>query len=268
MASRIQNIFASLKAAGRKALIPYITAGDPNPGATVGLMHALVRGGADIIELGVPFSDPMADGPVIQKAAERALAFGVSLRQVIGMVAEFRKTDGKTPVVLMGYANPIEAMGYEVFSALAAEAGVDGVLTVDLPLEEAVERVATLKRHGLDPIFLLAPTTPAQRVAMIGELASGYMYYVSLKGVTGAAHLDIDNVADKMRQLRHNTALPIGVGFGIRDAESAAAVAKVADAVIIGSRIVQELEQGESGLQDRLVAFLSGVRSAVDAVRA
>lgn len=268
MASRIQNIFASLKAAGRKALIPYITAGDPNPGATVGLMHALVRGGADIIELGVPFSDPMADGPVIQKAAERALAFGVSLRQVIGMVAEFRKTDDKTPVVLMGYANPIEAMSYETFSALAAEAGVDGVLTVDLPPEEAPERVAVLKRHGLDPIFLLAPTTPAQRVAMISELASGYMYYVSLKGVTGAAHLDIDNVADKMRQLRHNTALPIGVGFGIRDAESAAAVAKVADAVIIGSRIVQELEQGESGLQDRLVAFLSGVRSAVDAVRA
>lgn len=268
MASRIQNTFARLQAAGRKALIPYITAGDPNPGATVGLMHTLVRGGADIIELGVPFSDPMSDGPVIQKAAERALAFGVSLRQVIAMVAEFRQQDSSTPVVLMGYANPMEAMGYETFSTLAAAAGVDGVLTVDLPPEEAAERVAILKQHGIDPIFLLAPTTPGPRVEQIAKLASGYVYYVSLKGVTGAAHLDINNVADKMMQLRHNIALPIGVGFGIRDAESAAAVARVADAVIIGSRIVQELEQGESGLQDRLVAFLSGVRSAVDAVHA
>lgn len=268
MASRIQNTFASLKQAGRKALIPYITAGDPDPRITVDLMHALVRGGADIIELGVPFSDPMADGPVIQKAAERALAHGVSLKQVISMVAEFRKVDATTPVVLMGYANPIEAMGYEVFSSQAVAAGVDGVLTVDLPPEEAVERVAILKHHGLDPIFLLAPTTPPSRVAMIAGLASGYVYYVSLKGVTGAANLDIASVADKMLQLRQNIALPIGVGFGIRDPESAAAVAGVADAVIIGSRIVQELEQGESGLQDRLVAFLSGVRSAVDAVRA
>jgi len=267
MVSRIKNTFDNLQQAGRKALIPYITAGDPHPRVTVDLMHALVRGGADIIELGVPFSDPMADGPVIQKAAERALAHGVSLKQVLGLVAEFRKTDSLTPVVLMGYANPIEAMGYETFSGLAVAAGVDGVLTVDLPPEEAAERVEILKRHGLDPIFLLAPTTPPERVAMIAGFASGYVYYVSLKGVTGAANLDIDSVAAKMKQLRQNIDLPIGVGFGIRDAESAAAVASVADAVIIGSRIVQELEQGEAGLQDRLVAFLSGVRSAVDAVR-
>lgn len=264
--SRIQNTFSRLKTAGRQALIPYITAGDPNPSLTVDLMHALVRGGADIIELGVPFTDPSADGPVIQKAAERALAHGVSLRQVIAMVAEFRKTDANTPVVLMGYANPIEAMGYENFGAVAAEAGVDGVLTVDLPPEEAGERVAILKRHGLDPIFLLAPTTPPARVSMIAGLASGYVYYVSLKGVTGAANLDIASVAEKMAELRQNISLPIGVGFGIRDAESAAAVARVADAVIIGSRIVQEAEQGEAGLQGRLQAFLSEVRRAVDAV--
>jgi tryptophan synthase alpha chain len=265
MASRIQKTFAGLKQRGRKALIPYITAGDPNPAITVSLMHALVRGGADIIEVGVPFSDPMADGPVIQKAAERALAHGVSLRQVIAMVEAFRKDDPDTPIVLMGYANPIEAMGYEAFAQQAVAAGVDGVLTVDLPPEEAGERVAILKQYGLDPIFLLAPTTPPSRVSRIAALASGYVYYVSLKGVTGAAHLDVVSVAEKLQELRANIALPIGVGFGIRDAASAAAVAGVSDAVIIGSRIVQELEQGESGLQERLVAFLSGVRHAVDA---
>lgn len=266
MASRIQRTFSNLRQLGRKALIPYITAGDPHPGTTVELMHSLVRGGADIIELGVPFSDPMADGPVIQRASERALVHGVSLKQVVAMVAEFRRVDAETPVVLMGYANPLEAMGYEEFARAASAAGVDGVLTVDLPPEEAVERVSVLKNYGLDPIFLLAPTTPENRVAMIAGLASGYVYYVSLKGVTGAANLDIAAVAAKMHELRKNIELPIGVGFGIRDAESAAEVARVADAVIIGSRIVQELEQGESGLQDRLVAFLSGVRRAVDAV--
>lgn len=265
--SRIQNTFSNLKAAGRQALIPYITAGDPEPSLTVELMHGLVKGGADIIELGVPFTDPSADGPVIQRAAERALAHGVSLRQVLSMVAEFRKTDEKTPVVLMGYANPVEAMGYENFSKQAVEAGVDGILTVDLPPEEAGERAAVLKRHGLDPIFLLAPTTPPARVAMIAKLASGYVYYVSLKGVTGAAHLDVASVAEKMAELRQNISLPIGVGFGIRDAASAAAVARVSDAVIIGSRIVQEAEQGKEGLAGRLEAFLSGVRQAVDASR-
>lgn len=266
--SRIQSTFARLQAAGRQALIPYITAGDPQPSATVALMHALVAGGADVIELGVPFSDPMADGPVIQRASERALAHGVSLRHVIGMVAEFRRTDTTTPVVLMGYANPVEAMGYETFSRTAAEAGVDGLLTVDLPPEEAASRVAVLKQYGIDPIFLLAPTTPDSRVAAVAQFASGYVYYVSLKGVTGAAHLDIANVAEKLASLRQLISLPIGVGFGIRDADSAKAVARVADAVVIGSRIVQEVEQGEVGLTDRLTQFLSGIRAAMDTARA
>lgn len=266
--SRIQNTFSRLQAAGRQALIPYITAGDPNPAATVDVMHALVAGGADIIELGVPFSDPMADGPVIQRASERALAHGMSLRKVIAMVAEFRKSDPDTPVVLMGYANPMEAMGYEAFSEVASAAGVDGVLTVDLPPEEAPERVAVLKRFGIDPIFLLAPTTPVSRMQAVAKLAGGYVYYVSLKGVTGAANLDIASVAAKLNELRQHIALPIGVGFGIRDAASAKAVAGVADAVIIGSRIVQEVENGEAGLAERLKTFLSGVRAAMDTARA
>jgi tryptophan synthase alpha chain len=266
--SRIQNTFSCLQASDRQALIPYITAGDPNPGVTVSLMHALVEGGADIIELGVPFSDPMADGPVIQRASERALAHGVSLRKVIEMVAEFRQKNDKTPVVLMGYANPIEAMGYGAFAKVASAAGVDGVLTVDLPPEEAPERVGILKQYGLDPIFLLAPTTPPERVQAVAKLASGYVYYVSLKGVTGAANLDIANVAAKLGMLRQHIALPIGVGFGIRDAASAKAVASVADAVIIGSRIVQEVEHGETGLEKRLTAFLGTVRTAMDAARA
>jgi len=265
--SRIQNTFSRLSSVGRKALIPYITAGDPNPAVTVGLMHALVAGGADIIELGVPFTDPSADGPVIQRAAERALAHGVSLRDVIAMVAEFRKTDADTPVVLMGYANPVEAMGYEAFGAAAQEAGIDGLLTVDLPPEEAIERVAVLKRFSIAPIFLLAPTTPPARAKAVATLAEGYVYYVSLKGVTGAANLDVDSVAAKLSELRQYISLPIGVGFGIRDAASASAVAAVADAVVIGSRIVQEVEQGEAGLAGRLNAFVSGIRSAMDAKR-
>jgi tryptophan synthase alpha chain len=262
--SRIQLTFARLQAAGRKALIPYITAGDPNPDLTVSLMHALVQGGADIIELGVPFSDPMADGPVIQRASERALANGMSLRKVLEMVQAFRRDDAQTPVVLMGYANPIEAMGYQTFSAAAVAAGVDGVLTVDLPPEEAVDRVKVLKQAGLDPIFLLAPTTPVSRVEAVAKMASGYVYYVSLKGVTGAAHLDVADVAKRLEILRGSINLPIGVGFGIRDAASAKAVATVADAVVIGSRIVQELEQGADGLAVRLTDFLHGVREAMD----
>ncbi len=266
--SRIQTTFARLQAAGRKALIPYITAGDPHPGMTVELMHALVRGGADIIELGVPFSDPMADGPVIQLAAERALKHGTSLRMVLDMVAEFRKTDAATPVVLMGYANPVEAMGYPAFSQAAAAAGVDGVLTVDLPPEESAGRTEILKQHGIDPVFLIAPTTPAKRLDAVAALASGYVYYVSLKGVTGAATLDVGSVAGKLAELRQHISLPIGVGFGIRDAESARAIAEVADAIIIGSRIVQEIAAGEAGLADRLVAFLTGIRAAIDSARA
>ena len=266
--SRIQTTFARLQASGRKALIPYITAGDPRPGMTVELMHALVKGGADIVELGVPFSDPMADGPVVQLAVERALKHGTSLRMVLEMVAEFRKTDAQTPVVLMGYANPIEAMGYPAFSSAAAAAGVDGVLTVDLPPEEVAERIAVLKQYGIDPIFLLAPTTPANRLDAVARMASGYVYYVSLKGVTGAATLDVGSVERRMIELRQHIALPIGVGFGIRNAESARAVAQVSDAIIIGSRLVQEVEAGEAGLAERLTTFLSGIRAAIDTVRA
>lgn len=266
--SRIDNTFSRLRLSRRKALIPYITAGDPEPGATVGLMHALVAGGADILELGVPFTDPSADGPVIQRAAERALAHGVSLRQVIAMVAEFRKTDADTPVVLMGYANPVEAMGFEAFAKAAAEAGVDGLLTVDLPPNEAGVRAAALRACGIAPIFLLAPTTPAARAQAVAQLAQGYVYYVSLKGVTGAANLDVASVEAKLAELRQHIALPIGVGFGIRDEASASAVAKLADAVVIGSRIVQEVEQGSEGLVARLTAFVSGIRRAMDAATA
>ncbi|GLS03366.1 tryptophan synthase alpha chain [Chitiniphilus shinanonensis] len=266
--SRIQKVFSQLAAQQRQALIPFITAGDPRPGLTVELMHALVAGGADIVELGVPFSDPMADGPVIQRASERALAHKVTLRQVLAMVAEFRQRDADTPVVLMGYANPVEAMGYEAFASAAAAAGVDGVLTVDLPPEEAEECTGVLRAHGLDQIFLLAPTTPESRLKSAARLAGGYVYYVSLKGVTGAANLDIDSVASKLATLRQHLSLPIGVGFGIRDAESARRVARVADAVVIGSRLVQEVEAGEEGLAARLTAFLAEVRAAMDSADA
>ncbi|GAB3249439.1 tryptophan synthase subunit alpha [Chitinimonas naiadis] len=265
--SRIQTTFSRLKQHGKQALIPFITAGDPHPAATVGLMHALVAGGADIVELGVPFSDPMADGPVIQKASERALAHGVSLSHVLDMVREFRRRDADTPVVLMGYANPVEAMGYETFAVAAADAGVDGVLTVDMPPEEAGKLSDTLKQHGLDPIFLLAPTTPAWRVDEVAKHASGYVYYVSLKGVTGAATLDIASVAAKLDELRSHLSLPIGVGFGIRDAASAQAVARIADSVIIGSRLVQEVEEHGADAAARLTAFLREVRGAMDAAR-
>ncbi|MDN3577302.1 tryptophan synthase subunit alpha [Chitinimonas viridis] len=265
--ARIQTVFSRLKSQQKQALIPYITAGDPHPAATVGLMHALVAGGADIVELGVPFSDPMADGPVIQKASERALAHGVSLTSVLDMVRDFRRRDAETPVVLMGYANPVEAMGYEVFAKAASEAGVDGVLTVDLPPEEAAALSDILKAHGLDPIFLLAPTTPDWRVAEVAKHAAGYVYYVSLKGVTGAATLDIDSVASKLAHLRGQLSLPIGVGFGIRDAASAQAVARIADSVIIGSRLVQEVEEHGADAAVRLTAFLREVRSAMDAAR-
>ncbi|MDE2090157.1 MAG: tryptophan synthase subunit alpha, partial [Gammaproteobacteria bacterium] len=230
--SRISACFTRLRSEGRKALIPYITAGDPNPAVTVPLMHAMVAAGADIIEVGVPFSDPMADGPVIQQACERALAHHVSLNMVLGMVRQFRREDGMTPVVLMGYLNPVEVMGYEPFAAAAAQAGVDGVLTVDLPPEEGYDLIGHLRRYGLDPIFLLAPNTTQTRAAMICAAASGFIYYVSLKGVTGAATLDAEAVARKLEEIRTVTKLPSGVGFGIRDGASAAQVATVADAVV------------------------------------
>ena len=263
--SRIASTFERLAAASRKALIPFITAGDPEPGLTVTLMQALVAGGADIIELGVPFSDPMADGPTIQRASERALAYGVSLRIVLGMVKEFRKHDNLTPVVLMGYANPIEAYGVEPFVAAAALAGVDGVLTVDYPPEECAEFTRLLKAAGLDPIFLLAPTSTDKRCAEVAQLGSGYIYYVSLKGVTGAGHLDLDAVTERIPALRAKVGMPVGVGFGIRDGAAAARIATVADAVVIGSRIIEEIENApRAEAAARVTAFLRGVRSAMD----
>jgi len=263
--SRIQAVFEKLKTQQRKALIPFITAGDPDPQLTVPLLHALVEAGADVLELGVPFSDPMADGPTIQRASERALKHGVSLRGVLDMVAEFRQQDATTPVVLMGYGNPIEAMGWEAFAQRAAAVGVDGVLTVDFPPEESHEAFGHLETHGLDPIFLLAPTTVDARIAEVAKLARGYVYYVSLKGVTGAGHLDLSAIEQKLPALRKHISLPIGVGFGIRDAETARRVADLADAVVIGSRIVQEIEQSpRERVVDNVKQFVAGVRAALD----
>jgi len=263
--SRISAKFAELQSRNRKALIPFITAGDPEPGQTLPLMHALVEGGADIIELGVPFSDPMADGPTIQRASERALAYGVSLRVVLGMVHEFRKTDATTPVVLMGYANPVEAHGVETFARDAREAGVDGALIVDYPPEECAEFSAALKAQGLDPIFLLAPTSVESRFADVAKIGSGYIYYVSLKGVTGSAAIDLDEVARRIPAIRAKVGMPVGVGFGIRDAASAARIAGVADAVVIGSKIIETIEQAPAGEASvRVAAFLREVRAAMD----
>lgn len=265
--SRIHSTFSALKQKGRKALIPYITAGDPNPTSTVKLLHTLVESGADIIELGVPFSDPMADGPVIQRASERALAHHVGLNMVLSMVKEFRQQDNETPIVLMGYANPIEAMGVEKFVAAARNAGVDGVLTVDYPPEECGDFVALLRNAEIDPIFLLSPTTEPARVNTIVNHASGFVYYVSLKGVTGAQNLDIAEVADKVANIHAKTELPIGVGFGIRDAETAKAVARIADAVVIGSRMVQAVEQSDQGNLDQNVSqLMRELRSAIDSI--
>ena len=262
--SRIATTFAQLKAQGRKALIPFITAGDPYPAMMLPLMHALVAGGADVIELGVPFSDPMADGPVIQRSSERALAHSVSLRQVIDFVIEFRKTNSNTPVVLMGYANPIEAMGVEYFADRAKSAGVDGVLVVDYPPEEAQALVRLLDARGLDTIFLLSPTTRDSRLQQVGELGRGYLYYVSLKGVTGAGNIDADEVAQRVNHIKKFTRLPVGVGFGIRDAASAKRVAQVADAVVIGSRLVQEILDAGADAPARLQALLADIRAAMD----
>ena len=263
--SRIDRRFEALAAAGRTALIPYVTAGDPSPELTVPIMHALVEGGADVIELGVPFSDPMADGPVIQRASERALARGTGLARVLGMVREFRTRDDGTPVVLMGYANPIEAMGVATFAERAALAGVDGVLVVDYPPEEAQEFAALLDARGLAPIFLLSPTTPPSRIEAVAKVARGYVYYVSLTGVTGAAHLDTADVARHLDEIRRHVHIPVGVGFGIRDAASARALAAHADAVVIGSRIIQEIEAGApEGAPARACAWLSGIRAALD----
>jgi tryptophan synthase alpha chain len=264
--SRIAATFAQLKQQGRKALIPFITAGDPHPSMAVPLMHALVAGGADVIELGVPFSDPMADGPVIQRASERALAHGVTLKQVIDFVKEFRNSNQMTPVVLMGYANPIEAMGVARFADTAKAAGVDGVLVVDYPPEEAHELVKLLDARALDTIFLLSPTTRDARLKQVGELGRGYLYYVSLRGVTGAGNIDTVEVAQRVNHIKTFTDLPVGVGFGIRDAESAKRVAQVADAVVIGSRLVQEIIDAGDDAPERVHSLLAGIRKAMDSL--
>jgi len=264
--SRIAATFETLRAAGRPALIPFVTAGDPSPQQAVAIMHALVRGGADVIELGVPFSDPMADGPVIQRSSERALRHGVTLRDVLAYVTEFRRTDSRTPVVLMGYANPIERMGHAAFVAAARAAGVDGVLIVDYPPEECGPWLEALAGSGIDPIFLLSPTSDDARIERVARVAKGYIYYVSLKGVTGAAHIDTKDVEAMIGRIRARTEVPVGVGFGIRDGETARRVGRVADAVVIGSRIVQEIEKSpESDVVKNVVALVKDIRSAMDA---
>jgi len=267
--SRLAARFAQLKQQGRVALIPYITAGDPQPAVTVPLLHALVAAGADVLELGVPFSDPMADGPVIQQAAERALKHHVSLHNVLDMVREFRKTDSSTPVVLMGYLNPIEVFGYPAFAKAAAAAGVDGALTVDLPPEEADDFVTATRAHGLDTIFLLAPTSDAGRIRRILSVASGFVYYVSLRGVTGAAHLDLTEVRNKVNTIKQQTALPVGVGFGIGSPEAAAQVAAFAEAVVVGSALVQRvaaLAATPDKIPAAAAAFIGSLRAAIDRV--
>jgi tryptophan synthase alpha chain len=264
--SRISATFEALKKRSRRALIPYVTSGFPERATTVPLMHALVANGADIIELGVPFSDPMADGPVVQRAGDRALALGVGLGDVLAYVREFRGRDDTTPVVLMGYCNPVERMGLETFAERAAAAGVDGVLLVDCPPEEATGFAAALRRCGIDPIFLLTPTSGEARFAQVAELASGYIYYVSLKGVTGAGHIDTDEVARQVPKIQRATGLPVGVGFGIKDGPTAARVGAFADAVVVGSRLIEVLEEGYAkDAAARAGTLLRSLREAMDA---
>jgi len=265
--SRIEARFQQLRAQQRKALIPYVTAGDPRPEVTVPLLHALVQAGADIVEIGVPFSDPMADGPVIQAACERALVHHISLHDVLDMVREFRCQDDATPIVLMGYLNPIEVWGYQDFAAAAAVAGVDGVLTVDMPPEEGASLTAALHDQGLDAIFLLAPTSSPSRIQTVCRAARGFVYYVSFKGVTGANRLDVNSVAGKLEEIRHYTGLPVGVGFGIRDPAAAAQIARIADAVVVGSALVAKIatlvEQPEA-IAPVLAETLAAMRAAID----
>lgn len=266
--SRIQATFASLREKGQRALVPFVTAGDPQPSVTVPLMHALVGAGADVLELGVPFSDPMADGPVIQRASERALAQGMTLTRVLAIVAEFRRDDARTPVVLMGYLNPFEVAGYEKFAKAAADAGVDGILTVDLPPEEADAFRNALRARDIDLIFLLAPTSDEERITRICAQASGFVYYVSLKGVTGAANLDVADVETRVQRIKALTDLPVGVGFGIRDGETAARVAAVSDAVVVGSALINLMEASmdtPSRIPDEVAALVSSMRTAMDA---
>ncbi|MCA3081062.1 MAG: tryptophan synthase subunit alpha [Burkholderiales bacterium] len=266
--SRIQQRFEQLQRQGRKGLIPYICAGDPASDLTVPLMHTLAQAGCDVIELGVPFSDPMADGPVIQRATERAIKNGVGLRQVLDMVREFRQTDSTTPVVLMGYANPIEHLGKAEFARRAKEVGVDGVLVVDYPPEECEDFAQTMQANGIDPIFLLAPTSTDERIAMVAQHARGYLYYVSLKGITGAGNLDVDSVAAKLPLIKRHTSVPVGVGFGIKDAATAQAVGRVADAVVVGSRLIQALESVPPDQALKTIAdVVGGMRRALDELK-
>ncbi len=268
--SRIDATFKQLKATGRKALIPYVTAGYPFADVTPELMHAMVEAGADVIELGVPFSDPSADGPVIQKAGDKALAFGIGTSHVIDMVKEFREKNNSTPVVLMGYANPIERYdlkhGKDSFIRDASAAGIDGVLVVDYPPEECVEFAAKLRSHNMDLIFLLAPTSTDQRMQQVADVASGYVYYVSLKGVTGSGALNTAEVEAMLPRIRQKVSIPVGVGFGIRDAQTAQAIGKVADAVVIGSKIIQLIEnESRDKVASVASAFLRDIRQAMDA---
>ncbi len=264
--SRITATFAALAAQKKTALVTFITAGDPGPELTLPLMHALVEGGADILELGVPFSDPMAEGPVIQRACERALKFNIGLKDVFEYVRQFRETNQDTPVVLMGYANPVERIGAEAFIAASKAAGADGAIIVDYPPEECEEFAAAMRANGLDLIFLLAPTSTEERIAQVAKVGGGFSYYVSLKGVTGAGNIDTVEVAERLAAIRRHVKLPIGVGFGIRDAATAKAVAEVADAVVIGSRIIQEIENAPpEGAAAAVRSFVAGIRAALDA---
>jgi tryptophan synthase alpha chain len=266
--NRITECFNNLRENGNKALIPFITAGDPAPDITLPLLHALVKGGANIIEVGVPFSDPMADGPVIQRSSERALKFSVSLSNVLDMVARFRTVDQQTPIILMGYLNPVEIMGYEAFAKRASAAGVDGVLLVDMPPEESDELQIYLKRHNIDQIFLLAPTTSDARLELICSKGSGFLYYVSLKGVTGSNRLNIQDVANRIAHIRSKTDMPVGVGFGIKDPATAKSVAGFSDAIIIGSALVERIAQSQSAgqLADDIAGYIGEIRTAIDAI--
>jgi len=279
MAQQKDRIAAAFERAAqqqRAALIPYIAAGNPLPATTVPLMHALVKAGADVIELGIPFSDPMADGPVIQRAAEHAIAQGIGLKHVLAMVAEFRQQDQETPIVLMGYANPIENIGQQAFAEQAEKVGVDGLLTVDYPPEEIDDFVGLLNKHHIAPIFLLAPTSTEERIRAVGKIARGYVYYVSLNGVTGAGHLDTADVATRLKGIRQHVALPVGVGFGISDAKSAQSISLVADAVVIGSKLIDTMTKAAAGLPvdqqsqaaiDAGACWLAGIRQAMDVAR-
>jgi tryptophan synthase alpha chain len=270
--SRIGNRFEALSAEGGKALVTYVVAGDPAAHLTVPLLHELVAAGADILELGVPFSDPMSEGPVIQLGHERALANGVSLSRTLEMVREFRQKDDSTPLLLMGYANPVEHMGYVSFASAAKEAGVDGLLTVDLPPEEVGDLNTELRQHGLDNIFLVAPTTPTERIATIVDEASGFLYCISLKGVTGAGHLEIDSVSALVQKIRDKSDLPVAVGFGIRDADSARAVATVADGVVVGSALVDAVAKSQHSGEDEASmckaagAVVREIRQGIDSI--